>query len=240
MDRRESLKTLLVGSVAGASLAGAAGCATDGSSNAAETPTEATEGLYGRLPYEIERDKRIKASVFLNEHELETIAVLCDIILPKTDSAGGALDAEVPAFIEFIVKDIPSHQLPMRGGLAWLDGESNRRFNLEFKSCSDAQQIEIMDDIAYPDPDNKKPNMSHGRRFFDLIRGLTLTGYYTTRMGFDDLGYKGNFANVWDGVPAEVLAEHDVDYEPEWLAKCVDQSKREVIAEWDADKNLLT
>jgi hypothetical protein len=49
-----------------------------------------------------------------------------------------------------------------------------------------------------------------------------------------------NFANVWDGVPEEVLANHEVDYDPEWLAKCVDQSKRNDIAEWDEEGNLLT
>ena len=128
----------------------------------------------------------------------------------------------------------------MRGGLMWLDGESNRRYNKVFKSCSDAEQLAIIDDIAYPAPDGKKPQLSHGIRFFDLIRGLTLTGYYTTKMGIDDLGYAGNIPNVWDGVPEDVLAEHDVDYDPEWLAKCVDQSKQGVIAEWDEEGNLLT
>ena len=177
---------------------------------------------------------------YLNEHELETIADLCDIILPATDTAGSANDAEVPAFIEFIVKDLPYHQLPVRGGLMWLDQESNKRFNKEFKSLTDAQQIEIVDDIAYPDPDNKKPDMAPGIQFFNLMRNLTLTGYYTTKMGFDDLGYKGNTPNIWDGVPADVLAEHDVDYDPEWIARCVDQSKREEIAKWDDDMNLIS
>jgi hypothetical protein len=82
--------------------------------------------------------------------------------------------------------------------------------------------------------------MAYGIVFFDLMRNLTLTGYYTTKMGLDDLGYTGNFANVWDGVPAEVLADHDVDYDEEWLAKCVDQNERMTIAEWDEDGNLLT
>ena len=67
-----------------------------------------------------------------------------------------------------------------------------------------------------------------------------MTGYYTSRMGIDDLGYKGNLPNVWDGVPDEILKEHDVAYEPEWLAKCVDQSKREDIARWDEDMNLIS
>ncbi|NND06105.1 MAG: gluconate 2-dehydrogenase subunit 3 family protein [Saprospiraceae bacterium] len=241
MKRRDSFKTLLVGTVAGVTAASSIGCKTDtGAPKEAAAADESADNLYGRLPKEITRDKRIKGAVFLNEHELTTIAILCDIILPATPTAGSATDAQVPEFIEFIVKDMPYHQLPMRGGLMWLDIESNRRFNKEFASATDAQQIEIVEDIAYPDTDGSKADMAPGIKFFNLMRNFTLTGYYTSKMGIDDLGYVGNFPNVWDGVPEEVLKEHDVAYDPEWLAKCVDQSQREVIAEWDDRGNLLT
>ena len=239
MKRRDSLKTLLVGTVAGATLGSTVGCKTDGKT-IKEVNGVVNKDLYGRVPKEIERDKKIAAEVYLNEHELTTIAVLCDIILPATADAGSATEAEVPAFIDFIVKDIPSHQLPMRGGLMWLDGEANRRFNKEFINCANAEQVEIIEDIAYPDEAGERPEMAPGINFFNRMRNLTLTGYYTTRMGLDDLGYNGNYANVWDGVPTEVLKDHDVDYDPEWLAKCVDQSKRMDVAEWDEEGNLLT
>ena len=55
-----------------------------------------------------------------------------------------------------------------------------------------------------------------------------------------DLGYKGNIPNVWDGVPEDVLKDHDVSYDEEWIAKCVDQSKRNETAVWDEFGNLLT
>lgn len=238
MKRRDSLKTLLVGTIGGATLASIGSCQPN--TTGEDVLETSTPNLYGRTPKEIEHDEKIKAKIYLNEHELATIAVLCDIILPATNEAGSATDAEVPAFIDFIVKDIPAHQLPIRGGLMWLDLEANRRFGKEFIACSSKEEIEIIEDIAYPDPEKKKPEMGHGIEFFNLMRNLTLTGYYTTRMGFDDLGYTGNFANTWDGVPAEVLANHEVDYDPEWLAKCVDQSKRMTIAEWDEEGNLLT
>lgn len=238
MDRRESLKALFLSSLAGTAMV-ASGCDTN-TTPAAETAAKEAFPTYGRLPEEIERDAKLVAEVFLNEQELETIAILCDIILPATATAASANDAKVPEFIEFIVKDMPNHQIPMRGGLMWLNIESNRRFNKHFSSCSKEQQIEIVEDIAYPDPDKKKPDMAYGIKFFNLMRNLTLTGYYTSKEGIADLGYKGNVPNIWDGVPAEVLAEHDVDYDEEWLAKCTDQSTREVIAEWDEKGNLIT
>lgn len=237
MKRRESLKTILLSTVGGVTL---------GTSATSCQPEEVTPvhpyapGEYGRTPEEKERDQELLEEIYLNEHELSTIAVLCDIILPATDTAGSATEAEVPAFIDFIVKDIPEHQLPMRGGLMWLDIESNRRFNKDFITATPPEQIQLIDDIAYPDPELEKPELGPGIAFFNLMRNLVVTGYYTTKMGLDDLGYTGNYANVWDGVPEEVLAEHEVDYDPEWLAKCVDQSKRMDIAEWDEDGNLLT
>lgn len=241
MNRRESFKTLLVGAVAGATIGTTTACKTDPKETTADNSTSnQSQEYYGRTPSELEHDAKVYAAEFLNEYELGTIAVLCDIILPTSSTAGSANDAKVPEFIEFIVKDMPNHQLPMRGGLMWLDGESNRRFNKVFTACTDAEQIQIIDDIAYPDPDNEKPEMAHGRTFFNLMRNLTLTGYYTSKMGIKDLGYDGNYPNVWDGVPAEVLAEHEVDYDPEWIAKCVDQEARNVTAEWDDDGNLIT
>jgi hypothetical protein len=241
MNRRESFKTLLVGAVAGATIGTTTACEPNTKNTEASPDLQAeANNLYGRTPSELAHDAKVYADVFLNEEELGTIAILCDIILPASATAGSATDAEVPAFIKFIVKDIPNHQLPVRGGLMWLNAETNRRFNKEFATCTKEEQIQVIDDIAYPDPDNKKPDMAHGRKFFNRMRNLTLTGYYTTKMGIDDLGYDGNYPNVWDGVPAEVLAEHEVDYDPEWIAKCVDQEKRNVTAEWDDDGNLLT
>lgn len=240
MDRRKTIKTLLAGTLGGAVVAGTACCKTENDATDI-TPAEAVEeGLYGRTPAELRRDEQIKAAVFLTDEELTTIAVLCDIILPATATAGSATEAAVPDFIAFIVKDLPDHQLPIRGGLMWLNSESNKRYNKIFTDLSDKEQLTIIDDIAYPDPGSKKPEMSPGIAFFDRMRNLTLTGYYTTRMGFDDLGYQGNYPNIWDGVPEEVLKTHGVAYDPEWIAKCIDQEKRNEIAMWDEEGNLLT
>jgi len=200
MKRRDSLKYMLVGTIAGATVTTTTSCKTENGKIEEEVITK-DENLYGRTPSEIEHDEEVNAETYFNEHEMLTIATLCDIILPATPTAGAATEAKVPEFIEFIVKDLPYQQLPFRGGLMWLDTESNKRFNKQFIDCTPEQEIEIIDDIAYPDPDGKKPDMAPGIKFFNQIRNLTMTGYYTTRMGWDDLGVTSNFANVWDGVP---------------------------------------
>ena len=166
------------------------------------------------------------------------VATLCDIILPASKSAGSATEADVHNFIDFIIQDIPSLQTPIKGGIAWLNNEATMRFNSSFQDASEAQKMAIIDDIAYPD--KAAPEMSSGVSFFNRMRDLTMTGYYTTRMGLDDLGYDGNRANIWDGVPEDVLKKHNMSYDPEWLAKCVDQEKREDVASWDDKGNLLS
>ena len=237
MDRRESLKSIVLGTVAG----GLAlhGCKPENVASESEALQEAAE-LYGRTKKEKERDAELNADQFFNEHELETIGILSALILPANDKFPSAKDVGVPEFIEFVVKDMPHYQTPIRGGLMWLDHTSNTRFEEEFKSIAEDQQKEILDEIAYPDITKPQGEWPLEERFFLNMRNITLTGYYTTKTGIEDLGYKGNQFNVWDGVPNDVLEQHGMAYEPEWLAKCVDQSKRNDVAQWDDDGNLIT
>jgi len=237
MDRRESLRTLIIGTVAtGAVISGCVAETNPKENNA--TPAETETGLYGRTEKEKAWDKKVMSEKFFTTAELATIAILCDIIIPADDISVAATQAKVPEFIEFIVKDMPYHQLPLRGGLMWLDHESNKRFGKVFSALDGQQRIAIVDAIAYPD--KAAPELSQGVKFFELIRDLTVTGFYTTKEGFDALGYVGNRPNVWDGVPEEELQRVGMAYEPEWLKKCIDQSTRETLATWDDAGNLLT
>lgn len=160
----------------------------------------------GRTKEEAVRDAKLNKEVFFTHHELKTVTVLSDLILPADEISGSATQAGVPAFIEFMMKDQPQNQTPMRGGLMWLDNQAKKRFGTKFITCARAQQIEIVDDIAYPE--QATPVMKPGAAFFSLLRNLVMTGFYTTEMGFKDLGYVGNRPNVWDGVPKEVLAQY--------------------------------
>lgn len=233
MHRRDTIKTMLVGSIAGGAILSA--CQPD--VGEIKNKDGNAEGMYGRTEKEKARDIKVMGESFFTEHEIATVAVLCDLILPATATAGSASEAGVPEFIAFIVKDMESHQLPLRGGMMWLDHYATKRFNQVFITCSPSQQKELLDEIAYPD--DAAPDVRQGVVFFNRMRNLVLTGYYTTRMGINDLGYQGNTPNSWDGVPADVLAKHGLAYDPVWLAKCIDQEKRAVVAEWDEEGRLV-
>ena len=164
---------------------------------------------FGRTEYEKERDAKLFKVVFFNKHELKTIGVLADIIIPKDGRSGSATEAGVVEFIEFMAKDKPELQTPLRGGLAWLDTQAKRRFEKKFVDCASAQQIEIVEDIAYPQ--RKKPGMSQGIAFFSLMRNLTASGFWSSQIGIADIGYEGNRPNQWTGVPEEVVKQYGLD-----------------------------
>lgn len=181
-----------------------------------QTPPDAlSEYNYDRYDAEVVREKKLLSEKFFDEHEMKTISRLSDIIIPKDDVSGSASEAGVPDFIEFIAKDMPHHQVPLRGGIKWLDLQCMRRYNADFVSCSDQQQIEIVDDIAYPD--KATPEMQPGVAFFNRMRDLTACGFFTSKMGIEDLGYMGNRPNQWNGVPKEVLDQYGLQYDARTL-----------------------
>lgn len=204
MNRRDSLKAIGLTALATTVLLEAC------KQPAAETTATAnTEKEAGREQWEIERDGKLKSETFFTKHEMATITVLADIIIPRDDFSGSASDAKVPDFIEFIVKDIPEHQVPMRGGLKWLDLYCFNQYEKSFIEASPKEQIAIIDEIAYPK--KAKPEMLAGVSFFNRMRSLTASGFYTSEIGVKDIGYVGNVPNQWPGVPPEVLKQYGMD-----------------------------
>jgi len=141
---------------------------------------------------------------FFTPAEYQTVRVLSDLIIPADERSGGAIDAGVPEFMDFTMVDQPARQVAMRGGLAWLDLECQRRFDKTFVGASDSDRHAVLRDIAtYGD---LKPGLTHGQAFFRSFRDLTATGFWTTKIGFADLGYMGNTVVAkWDGCPPEAL-----------------------------------
>ncbi len=208
MNRRDSLKAIGLTSLSAALL-----LETDISE--AQTipkkhPVTPVVDEAGRQPFEIERDKKLHAEKFFTAHEMATITVLGDIIIPRDAKSGSASDAKVPDFIEFIVKDMPDNQTPLRGGLRWLDMQClNRYNNKHFIECTHQQQIELVTEIAYPKI--AKPEMKQGVAFFNRMRDLTATGFFTSKIGLADIGYMGNTPGKWEGVPKDVLKQYGFD-----------------------------
>jgi Gluconate 2-dehydrogenase subunit 3 len=100
----------------------------------------------------------------------------------------------------------------MRGGLAWLDAACLERFDAPFVNCTAEQRASVLDDIAWPA--RAKPELSHGVAFFNSFRDLTASGFWSSKMGVEDLRYIGNtFVREWTGCPEEQLRKLNVSYD---------------------------
>ena len=155
---------------------------------------------------------------FFTAAEFRLVQTLADIVIPKDERSGSASDAGVPEFMDFMMLDQPARQIPMRGGLAWLDVECQERFDKLFVDCVASEQTAVLDDIAWPSravvaPGQPAHPLRHGIAFFTSFRDLTSAGFWTTRMGIDDLQYLGNRSVAkWTGCPEEALKKLGVRY----------------------------
>lgn len=148
---------------------------------------------------------------FFSAHEYATITALGDMIIPRDDRSGSASDAGTPEFIDYIVAEQEGRQTAMRGGLMWLDNECRRRFDRAFLDATTAQRQQVLDEIAYPA--KAAPVMSQGVRFFNTMRDLVATGFWSSQIGMADIGYMGNVFNPnWQGAPENVLKKLGVSY----------------------------
>ena len=163
---------------------------------------------------------------FFNPQEWKTVRILVDMIIPKDERSGSATDAGVPEFMDYLMNDPTDtdlqrerRQTAMRGGLAWINSVSERRFGHGFAEATEAERTAILDEIAYSkdeqedeaemrEPRDLRVMVKHGPSFFNSFRDLTASGFWSSKMGVDDLGYVGNrFVAEWTGAPPEVLAK---------------------------------
>lgn len=196
LTRRESMKLM--------ALAGLAttlpGCLPSDVDRAAERVANAAR----QLPL-ADREPTV-----LSAHEYRTVNILVDYIIPADDRSGSATDAGVPAFIDFILEDTDDVETPFRGGLSWLDYQCTRRYGTVFADASPDDQLDMLNAVAWPE--NAEPGMEPGVRFFTMLRDLTASGFWSSRMGVEDLGYTGNRPQAaWDGCPPEAVAHLGLD-----------------------------
>jgi len=167
-------------------------------------PAQAAEA--GRLAARTVRAAAVAGSAYVpkvySAHEWATVQMLVDYLIPKDAKSGSATDAGVPEFMDTMLDLEPNMRTANRGGLAWMDHQCHLRFQQDFVDCTDAQRRQLLDDIAYPR--RARPELTAGVSWFNSFRDFTASGFFTSEMGVNDLGYQGNTAvPEWTGCPAE-------------------------------------
>jgi hypothetical protein len=134
---------------------------------------------------------------FFTSDEYEIVSRLSELIIP-TDATPGAREAGVSEFIDFIVFSDPGLQYRFRYGVRWIDMRARYLFGRRFLEITPEQQTEMLTHLAYKD--RHRQGEEDGRNFFQLIREYTVIGFYTSRVGLEEIGYPG-LKQYWREMP---------------------------------------
>jgi hypothetical protein len=215
MDRRRAIKWILAAG-AGAVLLKGRAFAADGTPAAGA----AAGSGYGTDP---DLMKAYKAGDYwpltFGDAERRTVSVLADIVIPADARSPGASAVGVTDFVdEWVSAPYPDNVRDRKTiveGLAWLAGESRKRYGTGFADAADSQRQALCAEMALDAPENTEAGTAS--RFFRRFRDLVAVGYYTTPEGMKEIGYVGNLPLArFDGPPADVVAKLGLTDEVKW------------------------
>ena len=187
-SRRSVLKSLSLGAAAGSVLRA--------------IPLEAATWLHGAIQAERADKAGGYAPKFFSPHQYSTLQLLCETIFPADADSGGAIEAGAPEFIDLLTSENQEYQVKLGGGLMWLDATCEERYGNAFLQCTQQQQKEILDLIAYRRNGQNNKALRYGVEFFSLLRDLASDGFFTSKIGIEYLGYQGNsFLMEFPGCP---------------------------------------
>jgi len=127
---------------------------------------------------------------FFKADQMALIATISELIIPTDDHSPGAIAAEVPEFIDLMISESPAETKKLwTDGLASMDALAQTRFQKAFNTASKDQQTALLTEVSR----NEMSPKSLDDRFFRAIKGMTIDGYYTSKIGIhQELQYKGN------------------------------------------------
>ena len=171
MKRRDIIKSALLGT--GAAISGN----TVAQSNASASVSTSSASAAAES----------SRSLLFDAHQRETVTILSDLIIPATDTPG-AKEADVVAYIDLILNDGDDKpRESFLSGLGWLDGYALRTHDNPFVRLTADQQIALLESLD----NSTRSDLGPGVRFFEQIKQLTIEGYYTSKIGIDELNKYG-------------------------------------------------
>jgi hypothetical protein len=215
IDRRRAIKWILTAG-AGAVLLKGRAFAADGAPAASPAPT----GGYGTDP---DLMKAYKAGDYwpltFSDAQRRTVTLLEDIVMPADARSPSASAVGVTDFVdEWVSAPYPDNVRDRKtivDGLAWLEGESSKRYGAGFSDAAEGQRQTLCADISVDAPEHSEAGTAS--RFFRRFRDLVAVGYYTTPEGMKEIGYVGNVPLArFDGPPADVVAKLGLTDEVKW------------------------
>jgi len=165
------------------------------------------------------------------EHEWKTVSRLAELIVPADEGGGSAVDAGAPEFIDLLCSQNEELADIYTGGILWLDARMRKRHGKSFVEASEQEQTGMLDLLVETEGAERErkstlaaqaatggvyerflyygvtrpSELGPGVSFFDWVRKMSVDAYYTSEMGYQDVGYMGNGAHSEYTVPQEAI-----------------------------------
>ena len=203
MKRREMLRASVFGGAAAALTPALAAAKQSKAADAAADKTELTPAQRG-----VDMSNELKGAdwrpLFLDEHQNETLIILSDLIIPATDTPG-AKDALVNRYIDLVMAaETHENQKSFLGNLAYIDGESMRKYKTAFRYLSREDQDDLLHGMAYSRAGSgwtgeaAGADVAHAQ--FEVLKQRISMAYYNSEIGSHELGWDGNYTHgVYQG-----------------------------------------
>lgn len=189
VTRRDLVKSLTMGAAVGSVLR--------------VIPVQAAELAHAAIQAEKAKDAAAEYKPkFFDAHQYKMLQSLCEAIVPADADSGGAVEAGAPEFIDLLTSENTEYQTRLGDGMRWLDSTCTGRYGKAYLECAPQQQAEMLDLIAYRKNAARDENLMAGVEFFAFLRNFTADGFFTSKIGIQYLGYKGNtYLTAFPGCP---------------------------------------
>jgi hypothetical protein len=126
----------------------------------------------------------------LNARQNDAVVTLTELIIPQTDTPG-AKAARVNRFVDVLLQDAkPADRDTFLRGLTWMDRRAKALFGKDFVGASEKEQTMLLTRLSAEGNPDKEDAI--GRDFFQAIKSMTISGYYTSEIGLrQELGDDG-------------------------------------------------
>lgn len=139
---------------------------------------------------------------FFTPLQLRTLTRLCDTLLPPLNGKPGAVEAQTPMFLDFLIGSSPEQRQKVYvDGLDWLEATAQAKYKTAFAQLDDAQTSEVIKPWLRTWMSDHPPTEPHA----DFIN-----------IAHDDIRMATVNSKVWNDVPS-VGAEPKTDEGIYWL-----------------------
>jgi hypothetical protein len=147
---------------------------------------------------------------YFSAEEMATLTRLSDVLMPRTGKHPGALDAETPVFLDFLIGHSPQVRGTLyKSGLAWLDAQSKLQHKKPFSYTTDDEAGAILKPWLRTWMTDHPPTQTHAD-FVNIAHADIRTATTNSRQWLDAMDAKSREEHsqlYWSPIEPDIYAE---------------------------------